>query len=424
MPILPYVLQRFIFIFTEIAGTSSLCETRTSDINNKAMKSTQSIQMEETPVAAVAEEVRPPAKRLLSIDTLRGFDMLMIAGAGAFISLLYGKTGWGWVDALALQFEHPPWHGFTFYDFIFPLFLFIAGLSLPFSLNKGVALGMSKRDLYIKAFKRMLILIALGIIDKNAPVPFFEPSQIRYVGVLNRIGIAGFITTVLYLNFDFTKRIFWIAGFLLFYYAALFLIPVPGYGAGDLSFEGNLTGWIDRNFLPGILRQGTYDELGILTQIPALCLTILGSLAGDMLRRNDHTDQKKLGNLALAGIICLVIAGLWSLHFPINKHLWSSSFIMLTGGMSFLTFALFYWVIDIQKIRGWTFFFVVIGMNSLTIYLAYRLVDFGFTSRLLFEGLYVHMDEKWHPVFESLGALALVWVFLYVLYRLKVFVKI
>ena len=97
---------------------------------------------------------------------------------------------------------------------------------------------------------------------------------------------------------------------------------------------------------------------------------------------------------------------------------------MLTGGMAFLTFALFYWVIDIQKIRGWTFFFVVIGMNSLTIYLAYRLVDFGFTSRLLFEGLYAHTAEKWHPVFESLGALALVWVFLYVLYRLKVFVKI
>src|SRR5687768_16743566 len=158
MAILPYVLQRFIFIFTEIAGASSLLLATDIGINSKAMKSTQSIQMEETSVAAVAEEVGQPAKRLLSIYTLRGIDMLMIAGAGAFISLLYGKTGWGWVDALALQFEHPPWNGFTFYDFIFPLFLFIAGLSLSFSLNKGVALGMSKRDLYIKAFKRMLIL--------------------------------------------------------------------------------------------------------------------------------------------------------------------------------------------------------------------------------------------------------------------------
>lgn len=382
--------------------------------------------MATSPDPALKESVDTPtaSKRLLSIDTLRGFDMLMIAGAGAFISLLHGKTGLGWVDALALQFEHPPWNGFTFYDFIFPLFLFIAGLSLPFSLNKGLELGLSKSDLYRKAFKRMLILIALGILYKNAPIPFLEWSKIRFVSVLGRIGFAGFIATVLYLNFGFQKRILWIGGLLLFYYAALFLVPVPGYGAGDLSFEGNLTGWIDRTFLPGRLLQGTYDELGLFTQIPSLCLTVLGSLAGDVLRRTDAAEYKKLGQLAIAGVICLVIAGVWSIHFPINKHLWTSSFVLLTGGMAFLTLAVFYWIIDVMQWRGWTFFFVVIGMNSLTIYLAYRLIDFEYTSRLLFAGLYTHTAGKWHPVFESLGALALVWVFLYILYRLRIFVKI
>jgi predicted acyltransferase len=382
------------------------------------------IETSTQPSVKQAADIRPVSRRLLSIDTLRGFDMLMIAGAGAFISLLHGRTGWAWVDAVALQFEHPAWNGFTFYDFIMPLFLFIAGLSLPFSINKGLGVGLAKSDIYRKAFKRMCILIALGILYKNAPIPFFEWSQIRFVSVLGRIGFAGFITTVLYLNFGFQKRIFWIAGLLLFYYAALFLIPVPGYGAGDLSFEGNLTGWIDRTFLPGRLLQGTYDELGLFTQIPALCLTVFGSLAGDMLRRANATEYKKLGHLAMAGLICLVIAGIWSLHFPINKHLWTSSFIMLTAGMAFLTFGLFYWVIDILRLRGWTFFFVVIGMNSLTIYLAYRLIDFEYTSRLLFGGLYIHTAEKWHPIFESLGALALVWVFLYVLYRLKIFIKV
>lgn len=119
------------------------------------------------------DQNRPSSKRLLSIDTLRGLDMLMISGAGSFIYLLHGKTGWPWVEALALQFEHPAWHGFTFYDFIFPLFLFIAGLSIPFSLNKGLEQGLSKSALYRKAFKRMLILIALGVLDKNAPVPFW-----------------------------------------------------------------------------------------------------------------------------------------------------------------------------------------------------------------------------------------------------------
>jgi predicted acyltransferase len=387
------------------------------------MKS-EEIVMKSEDVLIKANEIRPPAKRLLSIDTIRGFDMLMIAGAGAFISTLHGKTGWVWVDSLALQFEHPAWNGFTFYDFIMPLFLFIAGLTLPFSLNRGLDLNMTKSDLYKKAFKRFLILYACGILYKNAPIPFLDWSQIRFVSVLGRIGFAGFVTTVLYLNFGFQKRIFWIAGLLLFYYAALFLIPVPGYGAGDLSFEGNLTGWIDRTFLPGRLHQGTYDELGLFSQIPALCLTVLGSLAGDMMRRAGDADYKKLGNLVIAGATCLAIAFVWSFHFPINKHLWTSSFIMLTGGLGFLSIGLFYWVIDILQFRRWTFFFIVIGMNSLTIYLAYRLIDFGYTSRLLFEGLYVGAAEKWHPVFQSLGALALVWVFLYILYRLKIFLKV
>ncbi len=366
----------------------------------------------------------PAAKRILSIDTLRGFDMLMISGAGTFIYLMKGQTGWSWVDALAGQFEHPPWNGFTFYDFIFPLFLFIAGVSLPFSLNKGLEQVQSKSQLYKKAFIRMLILIALGILDKNAPVPFFDWSEIRIGGVLQRIGFAGFITTLLYLNFSFRSRMIWVGGLLVFYYAALFLIPVPGYGAGDLSFEGNLNGWIDRNFLPGRLLQKTYDELGILTQIPALGLTILGSLAGDIFRNKTLTDYLKLRNLVVFGIVCIGIGLVWSMHFPINKHLWSSSFILLTGGISFLSIALFYWIIDILQFRKWTFFFMVIGMNSLTIYLAYRFINFGYTSRLLFEGLYVSSPENWHPVFQSIGALLLVWVFLYLLYRMKVFVKV
>ncbi len=386
--------------------------------------SEQSVPTRETAAHAGTRSAQQPSRRLLSIDALRGFDMLMISGAGGFFLLLHGKTDWSWVDALALQFKHPPWNGFTFYDFIMPLFLFIAGLSLPFSLNRGIELGLTKGQLYRKAFTRMLILIGLGILYKNAPIPFLEPSKIRVVSVLGRIGFAGMVATVLYLNFSFVKRIYWIGGLLLFYYACLFLVPVPGYGAGDLSFEGNLTGWIDRTFLPGRLHQKTYDELGIFTQLPALCLTVMGSLAGDILRRSGNTDYRKLANLGLAGVICLVIAAVWAQHFPINKHLWSSSFIMLTGGMAFLTFALFYWVIDILQIRGWAFFFMVIGMNSLTIYFGYQFIDFSHTSRLLFEGLYIHAPEQWHEVLQTLGALALVWVFLYVLYRLKIFVKV
>ncbi len=364
------------------------------------------------------------SKRLVSIDALRGFDMLMICGADAFFRQWHGKTDFAWVDLLSQQFEHPAWFGFTFYDFIFPLFLFIAGVSIPFSMNKGLEQGISKNELYKKAFIRMLILIGLGMLDKNAPFPFFDWPHIRLGSVLGRIGLTGFITIVLYLNFNSIKRLYMIGGILLFYYACLMWIPVPGYGAGDLSFEGNLVGWIDRTFLPGRLLQGTYDELGIFTQLPALCLTLLGAFTGDILRNHSLTDGKKFMRLLIVSAICIVMGLIWSLHFPISKHLWSSSFILLTGGMSVGLMAVFYGVIDILNVKKWSFFFVVIGMNSLAIYMLYRFVNFRYTSRMLFEGLYINLDEKWHGVFETFGAVALVWILLYFLYKRKIFFKI
>jgi predicted acyltransferase len=362
-------------------------------------------------------------QRLLSIDALRGFDMLLISGGGTFLVLLENQTGLAWVDWIADQLKHPTWNGFTFYDFIFPLFLFIAGVSMAFSLNKGIQMGLSKAELYKKAFWRMLILVILGIIDKNQPVTFFEPSQIRVASVLGRIGLAGFFASLLYLNFSRLHRIFWVAGILLLYYAALFLIPVPGYGAGNLTMEGNLVGWIDRNFLPGRLLQKIYDENGLITQLPALCLTVMGSIAGDILR-SDRKESKKLQILLLAGIAGIGIGLFWGLHFPINKHLWSSSFILLTAGMAFLILSLFYYVIDVLKFQSWTFFFQVIGMNSLTIYLAYHFIDFEHTSHALFAGLYAPVPEQFHDALEALGALVLVWSMMYFLYKKKIFIKI
>lgn len=376
-----------------------------------------------TQTGTETNKVDTKPQRLLSIDALRGFDMLLISGGGTFLVLLENKTGLAWVDWIAAQLKHPTWNGFTFYDFIFPLFLFIAGVSMAFSLNKGIEMGLSKAELYKKAFWRMLILVILGIIDKNQPVTFFEPSQIRVASVLGRIGLAGFFASLLYLNFSRLHRIFWVAGILLLYYAALFLIPVPGYGAGNLTMEGNLVGWIDRNFLPGRLLQKIYDENGLITQFPALCLTVMGSIAGDVLR-SDRKESKKLQILLLAGIAGIGIGLFWGLHFPINKHLWSSSFILLTAGMAFLILSLFYYVIDVLKFQSWTFFFQVIGMNSLTIYLAYHFIDFEHTSHALFAGLYAPVPEQFHDALEALGALVLVWSMMYFLYRKRIFIKI
>lgn len=362
--------------------------------------------------------------RLLSIDALRGFDMLLIVGAGELIYSLKDKTHYSWVNALTNQFEHSVWNGFTFYDFIFPLFLFISGVSIAFSLNSAASQNIPKSRLYQKAFRRMMILIALGILEKNLPFPFFDLAHVRIGGVLQRIGFAGFITTLLYLNFNLISRMYWVIGILIFYYCCMLFIPVPGYGAGNLSFEGNLHGWLDRTLMPGRLLQGTFDENGIFTQMPALCLTVLGSLAGDVLRSRDLSDYDILKRLLVYGVTCIAIGLIWNVHFPINKRLWSSSFIALTGGMSFIFLALFYWIIDIIKVRRWARFFVVIGVNSITAYLAYRFIDFNHASRLLFEGLYINTSADWHSVYENLGALILVWFFMFFLYKHKIFIKI
>lgn len=360
--------------------------------------------------------------RLASLDALRGFDMLMISGGGAFISLMGGKTNLGFIDAIAAQFHHPEWNGFTFYDFIFPLFLFMAGTSLSFSLASGLAKGISKAELAKKVFKRMVILFILGVLDKNAPVDIFDPAHIRYGTVLGRIGIATFIAALLYMNFSWRQMLYIAVGILVLYFAMLMLIPAPGFSAGDLTFEGNLVGWLDRNFMPGRLKQTTYDELAMSTQLSATCLTIFGCLVGDLLQKST-TVNTKLSQIGLMGVVGIGAGLLWSIVFPLNKHLWSSSFILVTAGMACLLVVLFYWIIDVQKYTRWAFFFKVIGMNSLAIYLLCRFVDFGHSSKLLFAGLYGHLPEKWYEVFNALGGLILVWLVLYVMYRYKVFVK-
>jgi predicted acyltransferase len=265
------------------------------------------------------EKIHTHLNRLDSIDALRGFDMLMISGGGAFIHLMDGKTGSTLMDQIARQFVHPSWDGFAFYDFIFPLFLFLAGTSLAFSVQIGRKNGLTETDLKFKTFKRMLILIVLGILDKNVPLDIFNPEQIRYGTVLGRIGLATFIGLLFYLRFDWKQRAALGVSLLALYYLAVMWIPVPAFGAGDLSFEGNLIGWFDRAFMPGRLLQKTYDELGLLTQIPACCITLFGTIAGDILSK-EIPSVHKLSQLVMLGVVGVGVGLVWSLSFPINKN--------------------------------------------------------------------------------------------------------
>jgi len=172
------------------------------------------------------------------------------------------------------------------------------------------------------------------------------------------------------------------------------------------------------------LIDGIYDENAIATFLPALTLTILGAWAGDILRKAETSSSYKIKLLSIIGISLISLGLIWGLHFPIMKKMWTSSFILITSGASFLAMTLFYWLIDVKKYTKWAFFFKVIGLNSLVIYLAYHFINFNYTSHKLFFGFYSFVAEEWHIVLESFGAVVLVWLFLYFLYKNKLFLKV
>ena len=378
-----------------------------------------------TPDVADAAPVAPTQhQRLLSLDALRGLDMFLIVGAGGAVGLLEGTTDWGWLNWMALQTHHAPWgKGFTFFDFIFPLFLFVSGVSIPFSLAKSQSLGHGNRELYLKAFKRMLILYCLGLIFKNVPVQY-ELAETRFGNVLGRIGIGGFVATVIYLNCKWRGQVAWFFGLIIAYWLAVMFIPVPGHGAGVLTPEGCLPGYIDRMLVPGRLIMGNYDENALSCTMPAISLVIMGTLAGGLLRNQELDPLKKGLYLVGGGFGLIVLALIWHLHFPISKFLWSSSFISLTSGMALISLAVFYIVIDVWQIKKWSYFFVVVGLNSITIYLAVKFIDFPEIFTLLFAGIIDALPAPFQPAFTAAGGLIIVWLFLYFLYRKKLFFKV
>ena len=365
------------------------------------------------------------SKRLESLDALRGFDMLLIIGGTSLITSFINAMQWDSLSWLTDQFRHVPWHGLTFEDVIFPLFLFMVGVSMVYSVSSSQKKGLSKKEIYLKAFKRMILLSVLGIIYKNRPL-HFDWGEIRYVSVLGRIGVTGFLATLILLNTTSWRGIvYWLTGILIFYWLALLFIPVPGYGAGDLSMEGNMATHINSIIVPGrmVSGNGIYDENGFFQHIPATGLVLMGTLAASILR-NQWLESRKIIGLIGAGVIAIIIGVLWNFHFPINKHLWSSSFILVSGGISFLFMALFYGVIDVWGFKKWAFPFKVIGLNSIFIYMASGLIDFGYTSRYLLNGFILMSGEDWQRFIIQLGVLLLEFGVLYFMYRKRIFIKV
>jgi len=363
--------------------------------------------------------------RLLSLDTLRGFDMFWIAGGDKLMHVLADVTGWGWALVVANQFTHVYWHGFHAYDLIFPLFLFLAGVSTPFSLGSRLEKGVNPNQLVRKVIQRGLVLVLLGMLYNNGLFKT-EWAHMRYPSVLGRIGLAGMFAQLLYLYASRRAQYGWFAGLLIGYWLIIQFVPVPGCGAGLITPECNPATYLDKTLLPGRMYNEVYDPVGILATLPAISTALLGIFAGNLLRTPDQTMPKtrKAAWLAGSGLLCLGLALVWDASFPINKILWSSSFVMLTGGFSLLLLALFYSIIDLLHWRRWTFFFIVIGMNSIVIYMIGGFIDFRYTAKALFGGILSFFPEPVQTVGSVIATMAVLWGFMYVLYKHKWFLKL
>jgi predicted acyltransferase len=362
-------------------------------------------------------------ERLQSLDILRGFDMFWITGGHVLVATLAAATGWKWLEAVEAQMHHVSWEGFQFYDLIFPLFIFIMGVAIPYALIPKLEGGVPKRKLYAKVIRRFIILVIFGVVYNQAWLP--DWTHPRIASVLGQIGFAYLFASIIFIHTrNMNGIILWTAGILIVYGLMQNFIPVPGYGAGVLTEEGSLNAFLDQRITPGRLLRETYEPEGVFNNVSAISIALMGVIAGLILRGDRiRKAYAKFGTLLGMGVIFIVIALLLKSWYPIIKNAWTSTFNMLTGGISLVSLALFYLIVDIWKFRKWGFYFKVIGVNSITIYMAVMFINFGDISTNLFEGIAMHLGA-WGDVLIAVGGLAIIWYGLYLMYKHRIFLRI
>lgn len=377
--------------------------------------------------AIVPVKVNKP--RLMSLDALRGFDMFWILGGEALFGgllILTGWAGWQWGDE---QMHHSQWHGFHFYDLIFPLFIFLSGVALGLSPKRLDKLPMKDRlPVYRHGIKRLFLLLLLGILYNHgwgtgAPA---DPEKIRYASVLGRIAFAWFFAALLVWHTSLRTQVIVALGILLGYGAMQLWLPFPSGQAGVLSPTQSINAYVDSILLPGVSYQGrTPDPEGLLSTIPAVVNALAGVFVGYFIvKSHPQGEWVKVGLLATAGGAWLALGWLLDGVIPVNKELWTSSFVLVTSGWSMILLALFYALVDVLKWQKAAFFFVVIGTNAIIIYLASSLVDWKYIAQSVFGGLVAALPQSAQALAAVISLLAVQWLVLYWMYRRKIFFRI
>jgi predicted acyltransferase len=367
------------------------------------------------------------AERLLSLDVFRGATvaaMIMVNNPGSW-------------ETVYSPLQHAKWDGCTPTDLVFPFFLFIVGVSINLALGNMRKKGKTDNELIMKALGRSAKIFGLGLF--LALFPFFDFSTVRIPGVLQRIALVFLICAIIYLKTNWKTQVYLLAFFLLLYWVLMTLMPVPGVGAANLQPETNLGAWLDRLLLNGHLwsHSKTWDPEGVLGTMPAVGTGILGLLTGQLLGSQRDTKEKLLWLFSLGGV--LIVAGMWwGLIFPINKALWTSSYVLYTAGLGMQVLAFFYWMIDVQGYKSWTPPFVAFGVNAITAYFAAGIVvetlgviqvPYGTGTTNLYNFLYQMLFPWWlSPYNASLaGAITCVFLFfipIWIMYKKNLIIKV
>jgi predicted acyltransferase len=371
---------------------------------------------------SVADVVTVPARRvqrLVSLDALRGFDMFWITG-GTPIMFGLGKIVQRPIfDKFLVQFDHVPWRGLHLFDLIWPLFMFVMGASIPLGVANRRARGESDRDLLLHACWRAAVMFCLGTVTQGNLLTFdwyqFRPCY----SVLHGLAAGYLVAMLVVLAVKPKWHAATIAGLLLGYWAMIMLVPVPGHGSGVLTPFNNLPAYFDQLVL-GHLHYGT--NTWFLTYPVFGASVLLGVLAGQMLMSN-LSPMSKVYRLLGAGAASLAAGVVWSLSFPVIKLMWTSSYVLIAGGLSFMALAFFYWIIDVLGYKRWAFGFVVIGMNSIAVYVATEIFDFRHIGNI-FVGHLVPLIGRFGPFVEAGASFAVVWLILYWMYTKKEFIRI
>jgi predicted acyltransferase len=361
-----------------------------------------------------------PEERVMSVDALRGFDMFWIAGGGplviAFLKLFSDPMP-PWLDR---QFKHVEWEGFSAWDMIMPLFMFVVGAAMPFALGKRLARGDSRWSIYRKVFWRAVILWILGTIAQGNLLAFDLSKLHLYCNTLQAIAAGYMIAAVALVELPVRWQAVVTAALLIIYWLLMAFVPAPGHAAGVIAPKDNLALWLDESLL-GRFRDGT-TYTWILSSLAFGGTVLLGALAGHLVR-SSLPGPRKVFWLVVGGLGCLLGGWLWGFSFPIIKHVYSSSMVLWSSGWSLLLLALFYGLIDVLGWKRWAFPFTVMGMNALVAYMAPGFFRFSFTSERLFGGLAKHLGA-FGPVLVAFGAIGCLWLGLYYMYRRKAFLRI